>query len=175
MAKPAQHFPHWSSLLPLHYRLPCCHLTRFQLNWSLLDSLFATINMWIVNIFCFLQSGWVKLVLLISDSIWNSQSLQQMYSRSIKHTSSYPPCWIHPWVSRSLMMSSCNILTRLRSAARLYSSRSFWVCGAIGFNSTCDRTSHQVKYVSIGQWHTLSVQLASMWHLAHPLPFSFIK
>lgn len=48
------------------------------------------------------------------------------------------PCWIDPWESKSLMMSSCNIRTRRLSAARLYSTCSFWVWGTVGFKTTCE-------------------------------------
>lgn len=47
------------------------------------------------------------------------------------------PWWKDPWESRSFMMSSCNILTRRLSAARLYSSCSDWVWGTMGFSITC--------------------------------------
>lgn len=82
------------------------------------------------------------------DGSWQPESLHVgLYQICIIRENSYStfnsacwnsPCWIDPWESRSLMMSSCTILTLRLSAAKLYSTCSLWVWGMMGFRVTCE-------------------------------------
>lgn len=67
------------------------------------------------------------------------------YPAVMQQCASDLPCWMDPLESRSLMMSSCSILTRRLSAAKLYSTCSFWVWGTMAFKITCEVMSVDVS------------------------------
>lgn len=88
-----------------------------------------------------------------------------LYPAVMLQCASDVPCWMDPLESRSLMMSSCTILTRRLSAARLYSTCSFWDWGTMAFKITCkvrsvDVSTHCEKSsithectTQLQQWH----------------------